>query len=55
MDTTMRKTISQIGPFMKRAATQKPDKTPLVDRALNLLFRKKKEKKPNKPPEKWAH
>jgi hypothetical protein len=53
MDMIMRKTMSQTGPFLKRASTQRPDKTPLVDRALNLLFRKKKEKKPNKPPSKW--
>ena len=51
----MRKTISQIGPFIKKAASKSSDKTPLVDRALNLLFKKKKESKPAKPPQKWAH
>jgi len=32
-----------------RRLVQKPDKTPLVDRALNLLFKKKKEKEEKQP------
>lgn len=48
----MRKTISQIGPFIQRVSTQRSDKTPLVDRALNLLFKKKQEKKPAPSPQK---
>ena len=42
----MRTTISQIGPFIQRVSATRSDKTPIVDRALNLLFKKTKEQKP---------
>ena len=48
----MRKTISQIGPFIQRVSATRSDKTPLVDRALNLLFKKKHEQKPAPSPQK---